>query len=95
MRIIGVFVAALLGCFAGAYIAHLYIVGGHLAIRSRFLDNPHRGVVIGARGTLVGALIGAFILYLCRRSLRAFGTFRIVIYCIILTGFIVFKSEGS
>ena len=48
----------------------------------------------GGGGTLVGAAIGAFILVPLSEILRAFGTFRIVIYCIILTGFIVFKSEG-
>ena len=55
---------------------------------------PIAAVVIGGGGTLVGALIGAFILVPLSEVLRAFGTFRIVIYCVILTGFIVFKSEG-
>jgi len=94
MRIIGVFVAALLGCFAGAYIAHLYMWAGISLFALDFSIIPIAAVVIGGGGTLVGALIGAFILVPLSEVLRAFGTFRIVIYCIILTGFIVFKSEG-
>ncbi len=94
MRIIGVFVASLLGCFAGAYIAHLYMWAGISLFALDFSIIPIAAVVIGGGGTLVGALIGAFILVPLSEVLRAFGTFRIVIYCVILTGFIVFKSEG-
>lgn len=94
MRIIGVFIAALLGCFAGAYIAHLYMWAGISLFALDFSIIPIAAVVIGGGGTLVGALIGAFILVPLSEVLRAFGTFRIVIYCAILTGFIVFKSEG-
>lgn len=94
MRIVGVFIAALLGCFAGAYIAHLYMWAGISLFALDFSIIPIAAVVIGGGGTLVGALIGAFILVPLSEILRAFGTFRIVIYCAILTGFIVFKSEG-
>lgn len=94
MRIIGVFIASLLGCLAGAYIAHLYMWAGISLFALDFSIIPIAAVVIGGGGTLVGALIGAFILVPLSEVLRAFGTFRIVIYCIILTGFIVFKSEG-
>ncbi len=94
MRIIAVFVASLIGCFAGAYIAHLYMWAGISLFALDFSIIPIAAVVIGGGGTLVGAAIGAFILVPLSEVLRAFGTFRIVIYCIVLTGFIVFKSEG-
>jgi len=94
MRIIGVFIASLLGCFAGAYVAHLYMWAGISLFALDCSIIPIAAVVIGGGGTLVGALIGAFILVPLSEILRAFGTFRIVIYCAILTGFIVFKSEG-
>jgi len=42
----------------------------------------------------VGPVIGTFILVPLSELLRAFGTFRIVIYCAVLVGFIMFKSEG-
>jgi branched-chain amino acid transport system permease protein len=94
MRIIAVFIASLIGCSAGAYIAHLYMWAGISLFALDFSIIPIAAVVIGGGGTLVGAMIGAFILVPLSEVLRAFGTFRIVIYCIILTGFIVFKSEG-
>ena len=45
-------------------------------------------------GTLVGPVLGAFILIPLTETMRAFGTLRIVFYSIILVGFIVFKPEG-
>ena len=43
---------------------------------------PIAAVVIGGGGTLVGAVIGRFILVPLSEFLRFFGTFRIVIYCV-------------
>jgi branched-chain amino acid transport system permease protein len=94
MRIIAVFIAALMGCFAGAYIAHLYMWAGISLFALDFSIIPIASVVIGGGGTLVGAVIGSFILVPLSEFLRFFGSFRIVIYCMVLTGFIVFKSEG-
>jgi len=39
-------------------------------------------------------MLGAFILTPLSEMLRAIGTWRIVIYCIILLVFIVYKPEG-
>ena len=94
MKVLAVFVAALIGCFGGAYMAHLYMWAGISLFALDFSIIPIASVVIGGGGTLVGAIIGSFILVPLSEILRAFGTFRIVIYCIILTAFIVFKSEG-
>jgi branched-chain amino acid transport system permease protein len=94
MKVLAVFVASLIGCFGGAYMAHLYMWAGISLFALDFSIIPIASVVIGGGGTLVGAIIGSFILVPLSEILRAFGTFRIVIYCIILTGFIVFKSEG-
>ena len=94
MKILAVFVAALIGCFAGAYIAHLYMWAGISLFALDFSIIPIASVVIGGGGTLVGAIVGSLILVPLSEILRFFGTFRIVIYCIVLTGFIVFKSEG-
>jgi branched-chain amino acid transport system permease protein len=55
---------------------------------------PIAAVVIGGGGTLTGAVIGSFILVPLSEFLRFAGTFRIVIYCVILTAVIVLKSEG-
>ncbi len=94
MKAIAVFVAAFIGCFGGAYLAHLYMWAGISLFALDFSIIPIAATVIGGPGTLVGAMIGTFILVPLSEFLRFFGTFRIVIYCAILTGFIVFKSEG-
>lgn len=94
MKAFSVFIAALMGCFGGAYIAHLYMWAGLSLFALDFSIIPIASVVIGGGGTLVGAVIGSFILVPLSEALRFFGSFRIVIYCAALTGFIVFKSEG-
>jgi branched-chain amino acid transport system permease protein len=94
MKSLAVFIASCMGCFAGAYIAHLYMWAGLSLFALDFSIIPIAAVVMGGGGTLVGALIGCFILVPMSEFLRFFGTFRIVIYCAVLTAFIVFKSEG-
>jgi branched-chain amino acid transport system permease protein len=94
MKAFAVFVAAFMGCFGGAYVAHLYMWAGLSLFALDFSIIPIASVVIGGGGTLVGAVIGSFILVPLSEALRFFGTFRIVIYCAALTAFIVFKSEG-
>jgi branched-chain amino acid transport system permease protein len=94
MKAFAVFIASFLGCFAGAYIAHMYSWAGISLFALDFSIIPIASVVIGGGGTLLGAILGSFLLVPISELLRNFGTFRIVIYCVILTGFIVFKSEG-
>ncbi len=94
MKALAVFIASLLGCFGGAYLAHLYMWAGLSLFALDFSIIPIAAVVIGGGGTLIGAVIGSFILVPLSEFLRVFGTLRIVIYCAALTGFIVFKSEG-
>lgn len=94
MKIIAVFIASMMGCFAGAYIAHLYMWAGLSLFALDFSIIPIASVVIGGGGTLVGPLLGSFILVPLSEFLRFFGSFRIVIYCAILVAVIVFKSEG-
>jgi branched-chain amino acid transport system permease protein len=94
MKSLAVFIASLLGCFGGAYLAHLYMWAGLSLFALDFSIIPIAAVVIGGGGTLIGAVIGSFILVPLSEFLRVFGTLRIVIYCAALTAFIVFKSEG-
>ena len=94
MKTLAVFVSALIGCFGGAYLVHLYMWAGISLFALDFSIIPIAAVVIGGGGTLVGAVVGSFILVPLSEALRDLGTFRIVIYCAALTGFIVFKSEG-
>ncbi len=50
--------------------------------------------MVGGGGTLVGPIIGAFILAPLSEMLRAFGPLRVVFYSLILAGLVVFKTEG-
>jgi branched-chain amino acid transport system permease protein len=89
-----VFIAALLGCFAGAYYIHMY---RNVGISSFALDlsiMPIAATVIGGGGRLVGAVVGSLILVPLSELLRDFGSLRIVAYAVILTAFVVFRSEG-
>jgi branched-chain amino acid transport system permease protein len=94
LKALAVFIASFIGCLGGAYLAHLYMWAGLSLFALDFSIIPIAAVTIGGGGSMMGAVIGTFILVPLSEFLRFFGTFRIVIYCLILTGFIVFKSEG-
>jgi branched-chain amino acid transport system permease protein len=88
------FIASLLGCFAGAYYTHMY---GSVGVSFFALDHsitPIAATVIGGSGTLIGPLLGSLILVPLGELLRDFGSLRIVAYALILTGVIVLGSEG-
>lgn len=89
-----VFIASAIGSFAGAYLTHLYGWVGISLFGLDFSIFPIAATVLGGMGTLVGPVLGAFILIPLTETLRAFGTLRIVFYSLILVGFIVFKPEG-
>ena len=91
---VAVFVTAALGSLGGAYLAHIYMWSGISQFALDFSILPIAATVIGGSGTLVGPLIGCFILIPISELLRAFGTLRIVIYALILVIFIMFRSEG-
>jgi len=91
---IAVFIASSLGCLAGAYLAHIYMWSGISQFALDFSIIPIAATVIGGGGTLVGPILGCFILVPISELLRAFGTLRIVFYSLILVAFIVFRSEG-
>ncbi len=89
-----VFIASAIGCFAGAYLTHLYGFVGISFFSLDFSIMPIAAFVLGGPGTLVGPVLGAFILGPLSEVLRNFGTLRIVFYSLILVGFIVFRPEG-
>ncbi|MGD9043330.1 MAG: branched-chain amino acid ABC transporter permease [Desulfobacterales bacterium] len=93
-KTIAVFIAAAMGCLSGAYLVHLYMWAGLSTFALDFSILPIAATVIGGAGTLVGPVLGAFILVPISELLREFGTLRIVFYAIILLAFIVFRSEG-
>ncbi|HUV59271.1 MAG TPA: branched-chain amino acid ABC transporter permease [Desulfatiglandales bacterium] len=93
-KAIAVFIASGVGCLGGACLAHIYMWSGISQFALDFSIIPIAATVIGGAGTLVGPVLGCFILVPINELLRAFGTFRILIYSLILVAFIVFRSEG-
>lgn len=93
-KTIAVFIASAMGCLGGAYLVHLYMWAGISMFALDFSILPIAATVIGGSGTLVGPVLGAFILVPISELLRAFGTLRIVFYSLILLAFIIFRSEG-
>ena len=93
-KTIAVFIASAMGCLGGAYLAHLYMWAGLSSFALDFSILPIAATVIGGAGTLVGPVLGAFILVPISELLRAFGTLRIVFYALILLAFIMLRSEG-
>ena len=89
-----VFIASLIGCFGGAYLSHLYGWLGLSLFAMDFSILPIAASVMGGMGSLVGPVIGAFILTPLSEALRGFGQLRVVLYCLILIGFMVYKPEG-
>jgi branched-chain amino acid transport system permease protein len=89
-----VFIASAIGCFAGACLAHLYGWVGLSLFALDFSIFPIGATVVGGVGTLVGPIIGAFILAPLSEMLRAFGPLRVVFYSLILAGLVVYKTEG-
>jgi len=93
-KAIAVFIASGVGCLGGACLVHIYMWSGISQFALDFSIIPIAATVIGGAGTLVGPVLGCFILVPINELLRAFGTFRILIYSLILVAFIVFRSEG-
>lgn len=88
------FIASLAGCFAGAYLTHLYGFVGLSLFALDFSVLPIAATVLGGSGTLAGPALGAIILVPLSEALRGFGQLRVVLYCIVLVTFILFKPEG-
>ena len=93
-KTVAVFIASGLGCLGGACLTHIYMWAGISQFALDFSIIPIAATVIGGGGTLVGPVLGCFILVPISELLRDFGTLRIAVYAVILTAFIVIRSEG-
>lgn len=93
-KVKAVFIASLIGCFAGAYMSHLYGWMGISLFSMDFSILPIAAAVMGGMGSLVGPVLGAFVLTPLSETLRGFGQLRVVLYSLILIGFIVYRPEG-
>jgi branched-chain amino acid transport system permease protein len=94
MKIMGVFIASCIGCFAGAYLTVLY---GSVSMSFFALDFsilPIAATVIGGPGTFMGALLGASLIVPLTELIRVFGPLRMVAYSVILVLFVALKPVG-
>jgi branched-chain amino acid transport system permease protein len=89
-----VYIASAIGCFAGAYLCHLYGWVGLSFFALDFSIIPIAAAIVGGMGSLVGPLLGSAIIVPLSEILRAFGGLRIVFYALILILFIAFRPEG-
>jgi len=89
-----VFIAAVPGAFAGAFMTHYNQVVGMAAFAMDYSILPLTAAVLGGVGSFAGPTIGAFILVPLSELLRAVGTLRVVIYSAILIICVVGLPEG-
>lgn len=89
-----VFIAGLPGTFAGAFLTHYYQFVGMPAFALEYSVLPLTSAIVGGMGSFAGATLGAFFLVPLSEFLRAFGTLRVVIYCLILVAVVVCLPEG-
>jgi branched-chain amino acid transport system permease protein len=94
VKVYALFVATLIGCFAGAFVSHFSGFAGLSLFAIDFTIMPIAATIMGGPGTLAGPALGAFILAPLSEALRGFGQLRVVLYCFVLIGFILFKPEG-
>jgi len=93
-KALGVYFASTLGCLGGACLTHIYMWAGLSQFALDYSIIPIAATVVGGGGTLIGSVLGCLILVPISEMLRDFGTLRIAVYALILTAFIVYKSEG-
>ncbi len=93
-KALAVFIAALMGCFAGAYLSHLYGWVGLSLLAMDFSIFPLAAVVVGGVGTIAGPLIGTLILVPVSELLRSFAGLRMIFYSMLIVFFIIFWREG-
>lgn len=93
-KAVAVFITSLMGCFAGAYLTHLYGWVGISLLSLDFSIFPLTAIVVGGPGTIVGALIGTLILVPVSEMLRSFAGLRIIFYSMVIVFFIIYWREG-
>jgi branched-chain amino acid transport system permease protein len=93
-KALAVFIAALPGAFAGAFMAHWFQFVGMPAFALDLSTLPLTSAVAGGANTVAGPLIGALLLVPVSEFLRGAGTWRVVFYAIVLLVFVVVLREG-
>ncbi len=94
VKVYALFIATMIGCFAGTFVAHFSGFAGLSLFAVDFTIMPIAACIMGGPGTLAGPVLGAFILAPLSELLRGLGQLRVVLYCAVLVGFILYKPEG-
>lgn len=94
MKAQSVFLSSLIACFVGAYLTHVYGATGLSAFGLDYSLMPLAAAVLGGVGTLVGPVIGSFVLVPLSEVLRSLGTLRVVFYSLILMVCVIGLPEG-
>jgi branched-chain amino acid transport system permease protein len=89
-----VFIAALPATFAGALLTHQLQFVGMPVFTPNYSILPLASATVGGVGSFAGAMLGALILVPISELFRGFGTWRVVVYSVILVVFIVGLPEG-
>jgi branched-chain amino acid transport system permease protein len=89
-----VFIAGLPAAFAGALMTHQLQFVGMPAFATDYSILPLTGAIVGGVGTFAGSMLGVFLLVPISELFRGFGTWRVVIYSVILVIFVVGLPEG-
>jgi branched-chain amino acid transport system permease protein len=89
-----IFIAALPATFAGALSAHQLQFVGIPAFTSNYSILPLASAMVGGAGDFAGAMLGALILVPISEIFRGFGTWRVVVYSVILVIVVVGLPEG-
>ncbi len=88
------FLASSVGCFAGAFLTHIYLFVGIPVFAMDYSIIPIAASVVGGVGTFAGPVLGSFILVPLSEALRQFGGLRIVFYGLFLSFFVVIMPDG-
>jgi branched-chain amino acid transport system permease protein len=94
VKVYALFIATVIGCFAGTFVAHFSGFVGLSLFAIDFTIMPIAACVMGGPGTIAGPAVGAFMLAPLSELFRGFGQLRVVLYCLVLVGFILYKPEG-
>lgn len=94
IKVYALYIGSMIGCFSGAFVAHFSGFVGVSLFAVDFSIMPIAACIMGGPGTLAGPALGALILSPLSELLRGFGQLRVVLYCLVLIGFILFKPEG-
>jgi branched-chain amino acid transport system permease protein len=93
-KIQALFIGTAVCAFMGAFMAHYIGSVGISVFAMDYSILPVACVILGGPGTFAGPLLGAFLMVPISELLRAFSTWRVVFYCVVLAFFVVAVPEG-